>query len=107
MRRARGAASFAHPLRAELLTRRPGAALTGEIVEPVGASVLRTQTMTVSPAARRAAVMNLLAAHGRALHINEIATRLDLPAGAYVALQRLLDDLSFDGALLQVTTTAA
>ncbi|MFS8067232.1 MAG: hypothetical protein ACMG6S_12750, partial [Byssovorax sp.] len=49
---------------------------------------------------RREVIMSLLAEERRALHVNEIATRLDLEAGAYVALQRLLDDLSFDGSVV-------
>ncbi len=44
--------------------------------------------------------MNLLASVPRALHVNEIATRLDVPAGAYTGLQRLLDDLSYDGTVV-------
>jgi ribonuclease R len=44
--------------------------------------------------------MNLLASVPRALHVNEIATRLGVPAGAYVGLQRLLDDLTFDASVV-------
>ena len=47
--------------------------------------------------------MSLLAEERRALHVNEIATRLDLEAGAHVALQRLLDDLSFDGSVIPLS----
>ena len=56
--------------------------------------------MTAPRPARRDDVMNLLASVPRALHVNEIATRLDVPAGAYVGLQRLLDDLSYDGTVV-------
>jgi ribonuclease R len=52
---------------------------------------------------RRDAVVDLLASERRALHVNEIATRLGLPDGAYAALQRLLDDLSFDGSIVPLT----
>ena len=47
--------------------------------------------------------MSLLADEHRPMHVNEIATRLDLEAGAYVALQRLLDDLSFDGSVVPLS----
>lgn len=59
--------------------------------------------MIASSPVRRDAVMNLLASQPRALHVNEIATRLGIEAGAYVALQRLLDDLSFDGSVIALT----
>ncbi len=52
---------------------------------------------------RREAVVDLLAAQTRALHVNEIATRLGIEAGSYTALQRLLDDLSFDGSIVALT----
>jgi ribonuclease R len=44
--------------------------------------------------------MDLLAAHRRAIHINEIATRLGIDERRYPALQRLLDDMSFDGSVI-------
>lgn len=47
--------------------------------------------------------MSLLAEERRALHVNEIETRLDLDAGACIALQRLLDDLSFDGSIVPLS----
>ncbi len=53
--------------------------------------------------ARRDDVMNLLASQRRALHVNEIATRLGVAAGAYAALHRLLDDLAFDGSIIALT----
>jgi ribonuclease R len=60
--------------------------------------------MTAAPRpARRDDVMNLLAAHRRALHVNEIAMRLGVPAGDYTALHRLLDDLAFDGSIVALT----
>jgi ribonuclease R len=49
---------------------------------------------------RRDAVVDLLASFRRALHINEIATRLGVEERRYPGLQRLLDDLSFDGSVL-------
>jgi ribonuclease R len=52
---------------------------------------------------RREAVVDLLASQPRALHVNEIATRLGVSAGSYAALQRLLDDLSFDGSIVALT----
>jgi ribonuclease R len=48
---------------------------------------------------RRDAVVDLLASFKRALHINEIATRLSVEERRYPGLQRLLDDLSFDGSV--------
>jgi ribonuclease R len=59
--------------------------------------------MTALRPARRDDVMNLLASQSngaRALHVNEIATRLGVEAGAYVALHRLLDDLAYDGSIV-------
>jgi ribonuclease R len=55
--------------------------------------------MTAAPVPRRDAVIDLLAAQARALHTNEIAARLGVEERSYPALQRLLDDLSFDGSL--------
>ena len=55
--------------------------------------------MTISPLPRRDAVIDLLAAQKRALHINEIATRLGVEEPGYVGLQRMLDNLAFDGAI--------
>jgi ribonuclease R len=52
---------------------------------------------------RREAVVDLLASQPRALHVNEIATRLGVEAGSYAALQRLLDDLSYDGSVVALT----
>jgi ribonuclease R len=60
--------------------------------------------MTAAPRpARRDDVMNLLASQRRAMHVNEIATRLGVAAGAYAGLQRLLDDLSYDGSVLALS----
>lgn len=50
--------------------------------------------------ARRDDVINLLASQRRAMHMNEIATRLEIDAGAYTTLHRLLDDLSYDGSVV-------
>lgn len=49
---------------------------------------------------RREAVLDLLASFSRALHVNEIAARLEVEPRRYSALQRLLDDLSYDGTLV-------
>jgi ribonuclease R len=57
---------------------------------------------SISPV-RREAVVDLLASQPRALHVNEIATRLGVSAGSYTALQRLLNDLSFDGSIVALT----
>jgi ribonuclease R len=57
---------------------------------------------SISPV-RRDAVVDLLASQPRALHVNEIATRLGVSAGSYAALQRLLNDLSFDGSIVALT----
>jgi ribonuclease R len=48
---------------------------------------------------RRDAVIDLLAAQRRPMHVAEIATRLGVEAGAHDALQRVLDDLAFDGSV--------
>src|SRR5271170_949504 len=48
---------------------------------------------------RRDAVIDLLAAQRRPMHVAEIATRLGVEAGRYDALQRVLDDLAFDGSV--------
>jgi ribonuclease R len=56
--------------------------------------------MTATSPLRRDRVVDALAAAGRALHSQEIAARLGVEAGAYQALQRLLDDLSFDGSIV-------
>ncbi len=56
--------------------------------------------MTALSPVRRDAVVDLLAMFRRALHINEIATRLGVEERRYTALQRLLDDLSFDGSVV-------
>src|SRR4051812_18206192 len=50
--------------------------------------------------ARRDDVLELLAKERRALHVNEIAMRLGVAAGDYVALHRLLDDLGYDGSVV-------
>jgi ribonuclease R len=55
--------------------------------------------MTISPLPRRDAVIDLLAAQKRALHINEIASRLGVEEPGYVGLQRMLDNLAFDGSI--------
>ncbi len=52
-----------------------------------------------APPPRRDAVIDLLAAQKRPMHIAEIATRLGVEAGAHDALQRVLDDLAFDGSV--------
>jgi ribonuclease R len=59
--------------------------------------------MTTNRPARRDDVMNLLASQRRALHVNEIATRLGVEAGAYTALHRLLDDLAYDGSIVALS----
>ena len=56
--------------------------------------------MTSSSSLRRDRVIDILATAGRALHSQEIASRLGIEAGAYQALQRLLDDLAFDGSIV-------
>lgn len=56
--------------------------------------------MTTASPIRRDRVIDTLAAAGRALHSQEIANRLGVEAGAYSALQRLLDDLAFDGSIV-------
>ena len=55
--------------------------------------------MTVPFVPRRDAVVDLLAAQSRPLHTNEIASRLGVDEASYPALQRVLDDLSFDGSV--------
>ncbi len=47
----------------------------------------------------RTAVLDVLGADSRPLHAREIASRLKVPEGDYLGLQRLLDDLSFEGVL--------
>lgn len=59
--------------------------------------------MTEPRLARRDDVLNLLAVQRRALHVNEIATRLGVPEGMYAALHRLLDDLAYDGSVVALT----
>src|SRR4051794_16629757 len=49
---------------------------------------------------RREVILSLLADERRPLHVNEIESRLDLDAAGCIALQRLLDDLSFDGSVV-------
>jgi len=56
--------------------------------------------MTSNPALRRDRVIDTLATAGRPLHSQEIASRLGVEPGAYRALQRLLDDLAFDGSIV-------
>ena len=59
--------------------------------------------MTETRLARRDDVLELLASQRRALHVNEIATRLAVSAGQYAALHRLLDDLAYDGSVVALT----
>ncbi len=59
--------------------------------------------MTAKVPARRDDVMNLLASQRRALHVNEIAMRLGVEAGAYTALHRLLDDLAYSGSIVALS----
>ena len=57
--------------------------------------------MTSEPRfARRDDVLALLASERRAIHVNEIATRLDVSERQYPALHRLLDDLAYDGSVI-------
>jgi ribonuclease R len=49
----------------------------------------------------RAAVLKLLEAEDRAIHAREIADRLDIDERDYPELQRLLDDLAYEGHLAQ------
>src|SRR5262245_32679393 len=56
--------------------------------------------MPTSQLPRRDAIVDLLASQKRALHVNEIATRLHVEDRQYSALQRMLDDLSFDGSVV-------
>jgi ribonuclease R len=49
---------------------------------------------------RRDAVVDLLAAQARPLHIHEIATRLGVEEGAYEGLRRVLDDLCWDNRVI-------
>jgi ribonuclease R len=53
--------------------------------------------------ARRDDILDLLATQRRALHVNEIATRLGVEAGDYMALHRVLDDLAYDGSVVALT----
>ncbi|MFO0590623.1 MAG: VacB/RNase II family 3'-5' exoribonuclease [Polyangiaceae bacterium] len=55
--------------------------------------------MSSSPL-RRDRVIDILATAGRPLHSQEIAARLGIEIGAQQALQRLLDDLAFDGSIV-------
>lgn len=55
--------------------------------------------MSAVPVPRRDVVLELLASQTRPLHTNEIATRLRLEERSYPALQRVLDDLAFDGSV--------
>ena len=55
--------------------------------------------MTAVSVPRRDAVITLLGAQSRALHTNEIAARLGVDEASYPALQRVLDDLAFDGSV--------
>ncbi|MEJ7734137.1 MAG: VacB/RNase II family 3'-5' exoribonuclease, partial [Polyangiaceae bacterium] len=45
-------------------------------------------------------MVDLLGTHGRALHVNEIKSRLAVADQHATALERLLDDLSFDGSIV-------
>jgi ribonuclease R len=49
----------------------------------------------------RAEILDLLGSDPRPLHAREIASRLDVSDVDYLGLQRLLDDLSFEGVLAQ------
>ena len=60
-------------------------------------------TMTEPRLARRNDVLDLLTSQRRAMHVNEIATRLGVAEGQYVALHRLLDDLAYDGSVVALT----
>jgi len=57
--------------------------------------------MAIPP--RRAAVIKLLSGQRRALHVNEVASRLEVSARDYGALHRVLDDLCFDGTLMAMS----
>jgi ribonuclease R len=59
--------------------------------------------MTEPRLARRDDVLSLLASERRALHVNEIATRLNVSAGQYAALHRMLDDLGYDGSIVALS----
>jgi ribonuclease R len=56
--------------------------------------------MSTSVLPRRDVVVDLLGTHGRALHVNEIKSRLAVADQHATALKRLLDDLSFDGSIV-------
>ena len=56
--------------------------------------------MSSSSPLRRDRVIDILATAGRPLHSQEIAARLGIEIGAHQALQRLLDDLAFDGSIV-------
>ncbi|MEZ4300315.1 MAG: VacB/RNase II family 3'-5' exoribonuclease [Polyangiaceae bacterium] len=56
--------------------------------------------MTTPSPLRRERVIDTLAVAGRALHSQEIATRLGVGPGTYPAFRRLLDDLAFDGSIV-------
>ena len=63
------------------------------------------ESMIVSssaPLPRRDAVLTLLASQKHAIHLNEIATRLGLTPSSHAYLERLLDDLSFDGSVVSL-----
>ena len=49
---------------------------------------------------RREAVLDLLASFKRALHVNEIVDRLGVEPRRYSGLQRLLDDMAYEGILV-------
>lgn len=55
--------------------------------------------MTSSTPIHRQAVIDLLATFSRALHVHEIASRLEIAEGDYAALHRVLDEMAFDGSV--------
>ena len=55
--------------------------------------------LEAGPVATRSDVLELLGAEGEPMHVREIARRLLVSEVDYLALQRLLDDLSFEGVL--------
>lgn len=56
--------------------------------------------MIVPSPVRRDAVVDLLATQQRPIHIAEIAARLGVEERKYTALQRVLEDLAFDGSVV-------
>lgn len=73
-------------------------------IGPESDAPLEGQTSTTTPAPRprlpsRTDILDLLGAESHPLHAREIAARLRVSEVDYLALQRLLDDLSFQGVL--------